>query len=127
MRTTIKNICDTEATKFLDTWLSDCEIVAIDQWEKNNGWIYAIYKSEGGGLRVASLPALGSGGKSTFFGDIKYYALLKAFEMAGIKPYYRATSSYPIWPAWYEKDENKLRKFGDTLREIEKTYNVSIF
>lgn len=109
---------------FVNRWLKNYEILGTDQLNSSlsRKEFEVIYRRTDNTVGVAVLPEKDSTDDGTcFFGDLKYYALVLALEVARIEikwPPACTGNSYPVWPTWYEHDAAKLKIFNHAYNRI---------
>lgn len=97
---------------------NDYDVIGIEE-RKNDNWFYAIvrFKCSPEGVYVLALPKKDSGCKACIFSHLWYFALLVSQEDAGINVVWNH-KSWPTWPSWICRDEEKLNNFSENYKAL---------
>lgn len=100
------------------------EIVGIEEMTEPSDWFYPVVKWNDGSFGTFSISRNGTGAGSSVFGHLRYFATICALRAAQIKVLWDVSSN-PIWPIWYEKDNDKLERFFEKFSEVVGRYGFT--
>ena len=107
---------------FCTMWLKGYEILGTEDLNES-GWFYVIYCGERD-VRVASMPRKDTDCNACFFGDLKYFAMIAAYDKLRLPIKWRFDNS-PAHPIWWTSDKELIERFDKQMYAIIRKYEQS--